>query len=109
MKANAKLEATAEVDQYTMLLNLSAEQKAQVYAALYQIQIDMRQDSLSKLTDDKTPAFLPLEKAGNQAEEEALAKILTPAQLNEFRQYHSQIQQEVMKEVESHHTSDAAL
>jgi hypothetical protein len=108
-KANAKLEASAEADQYSMLLDLSAVQKAQVYDALYQIQIDMRKASLSKLTDEKMPAFLPLEKAGSQAEEEALGKILTPAQLNEYRQYQSQIQQEVMKEVESHHASNATL
>jgi hypothetical protein len=75
-------EATVQVNQIAPLLQLSDSQKDQVFSALYQVQLTAP-DPTSLMTN---PDAASIVAAQAQATQDALAKVLTPAQLALYQQ-----------------------
>jgi chromosome segregation ATPase len=81
-KSSADTMATVEMNQLAPALQLSETQKDQVYAALYQVQ--MNPPKLTGVADPSNPGgYL---EAQAKAKEDALVQILTPAQLATYHQ-----------------------
>ncbi len=90
-KSTAETMATYQMNQLAPALQLSETQKDQVYAALYQAQINPQ---TSPGSNPSNPASYLENQA--KAKEDALAKILTPEQMTTYRQQ-SQSQLDMQK------------
>ena len=91
-KCTAETMATFQMNQLAPALQLSETQKDQVYAALYQAQMNP-QTSPPGSNPSNPASYLD---AQAKAKEDALAKILTPEQMTTYRQQ-SQSQLDMQK------------
>jgi Spy/CpxP family protein refolding chaperone len=79
----AETQASIQIGQMQPLLQLNDTQKDQVYAALYQVQMNSQDPDWIKANTGTTTTGTPMSAydVQNQARQAALAKILTPDQL----------------------------
>jgi Spy/CpxP family protein refolding chaperone len=80
--SRADTAATTQVNQVAPLLQLSDSQKDQVFSALYQVQMSAP-DPATLLTNPNAASVMT---AQAQATQDALAKVLTPAQMALYQQ-----------------------
>ena len=80
--SRADTTATVQVDQMAPLLQLSDTQRDQVMSALYQVQV-AAPDPTSLMTNPNAASIIANQA---QATQEALAKVLTPAQMALYQQ-----------------------
>ena len=78
--------ATMEMNQIAPLLQLNDQQKDQVYSALYQVQANAQDPAWIKAHPTNLTDPTAILDAQAKAKEEALAQILTPAQMTTYRQ-----------------------